>query len=60
MREGGFGGYALGAGLGSILWNGIFLGLSAIGILDPEMAWLCIKVIYFAAAAWVVAGILNP
>lgn len=60
MSEGGLGGFALGAGFGALLWNGIFLGLAALGILSPETTWLCIKTTLFAALLWVALGILNP
>lgn len=58
-REG-FGGMALGVGLGTLVWNGIFLGFSAIGILNPEATWFCIKAALFGGLIWVALGILDP
>lgn len=60
MREGGLGGFALGTGLGALLWNGIFLGLSALGLISPDLAWLGIKVCYGGALIWVALGIIDP
>lgn len=60
MREGGLGGFALGAGLGALLWNGICLGLSALGLISSDLAWLGIKICYGAALVWVALGILDP
>lgn len=57
---GGLSGFALGAGLGAFLWNGIFLGLSALSLITPDIAWLGIKLTYGGALLWVALGILNP
>ena len=59
-REGGLGGFALGSGIGAFLWNGIFLGLSALGVITPDLAWLGIKLCYGGALFWVALGILHP
>ena len=56
----GLSGYALGCALGAVLWNGIFLGLSALGAITPDTAWLGIKAVYGVALAWVALGILKP
>ena len=52
--------YAFGCALGAILWNVIFLGLSAFGAITPATAWLGIKVVYGGALVWVALGILKP
>lgn len=56
----GLSGYAIGCALGAVLWNGIFLGLSALGAITPDTAWLGIKMVYGGALAWVALGILKP
>lgn len=48
-------GYVFGAALGTLIWNLIFLGLSAAGLLTGPTVWLCIKVTY--AAVFFFAGI---
>jgi len=59
-ESGGLAGYALGAALGAILWNAIFLGLSAVGLLTPDQTWMAIKIFYGGALLWVLAGIIAP
>ena len=54
-EQGGLGGFALGVGLGAILWNGIFLGCSALGLMPGEWAWLGIEATYALAGFWYLA-----
>ena len=56
----GLSGYALGCALGALLWNGIFIGLSALGAITPATAWIGIKVVYGGALIWVALGIVRP
>lgn len=52
---GGIGGLANGVAIGSLLWNGIFLGCSALGVMPPELAWIGIKTTYALAGFWFLA-----
>lgn len=54
-EPGGVGGCANGVAIGSLLWNGIFLGCSALGLMPGEWAWLGIKATYALAGFWCLA-----
>ncbi len=54
-EPGGIGGCATGVAIGSLMWNGIFLGCSALGLMPGEWAWLGIKTTYALAGFWCLA-----
>ncbi len=49
-------GYALGAVLGTLLWNGIFLALGWAGLLSGAWVWFLIQATY--GEAFLFAGML--
>lgn len=49
-------GYAIGAALGTLLWNGIFLALGWAGLLSGAWIWFLIKTTY--GGAFLFAGML--
>lgn len=55
VDQGGIGGLANGVAIGTLLWNVIFLGCSALGLMPPEWSWLGIKTTYALAGFWFLA-----
>jgi hypothetical protein len=51
--------FALGVALGTVLWNLIFVGLSAVGLISPEMAWVSIQIIYGLAFGWLITAFIG-
>lgn len=51
----GVGGMATGVAIGTLLWNVIFLGCSALGLMPGEWAWIGIKTTYGLSGFWFLA-----